>query len=109
MIQATSKQNLDVNSSGAVVSTPVGRSITGTVQAEQSTGTFSTAVITVVVSNDPAGVLFRNHPSAVSLTGPGITQPFNVSGYLYWGMKVTTVQGAAGTADVYFVGKDQSP
>lgn len=64
-------------------------------------------VLTVIVSNDPAGNKFENHPSSITLTNSArITAPFSVVGYLFFGVKLTTINGGNMTAELMLVCKD---
>lgn len=64
-------------------------------------------VLTVIVSNDPKGAFFQNHPSVITLTNSArITAVFSVVGYLHFGVQLTTVNGGNAKAHIYLVCKD---
>lgn len=67
----------------------------------------SSFILTVIVSNDPKGGLFQNHPSAITLTNTArVTPVFSVAGYLHFGVQLTTVNGGNAKAHIYLVCKD---
>ena len=81
---------------------PVGESVTGTAQVELIDGTGSAFVLTVVVSNDPAMKQFESHPAGVTLTNTAkITEAFSIAGYLWWGVRLTTVNSGNLQAHVH--------
>lgn len=64
-------------------------------------------VFTVIVSNDPKGKEFFAYPTATTLTNSArICAPLNVSGYLYFGVQLTTAAGAAALGHIFLAGKD---
>lgn len=65
-------------------------------------------VLTVIVSNDPAGRIFVAHPSVITLTNSNqITPVYSVAGYLHHGVSLTTVNGGNAYAHIYLVCKDR--
>jgi len=85
---------------GRVLRAPVAGASRGSIQATLVVGSWSTAVLTVVVSNDPAGNRMENHPDGITLTASGITAAFRVSGFLWYGVRVTTGSAAEAIAEV---------
>jgi hypothetical protein len=70
-------------------------------------GSGSAFVFTIVVSNDPTGRVYHNHPTSTTLTNAArVTLPFSVVGYLKFGIKLTTVNGSNALGHVYLVAKD---
>ncbi len=69
-----------------------------TYQVVADTGTFSTAVFTAQCSVD--GVNFVDIPSSSTTGGPGIKGELSV-GSEYFRVRVSTLEGSAGTADLF--------
>ena len=71
-------------------------------QVTLETGTFATAVVTLEASTDQ--IAWTN----LATVGPGNgkTAAQDVTGYQFVRARVTTAEGAAGTATVSFVGKN---
>lgn len=93
------RSDFNLNLLGEAFAVPVQGFEACSVQAVLYSGTWATAVVSVQVSND--GVDYAAMPSPVNLpTGGGITSVFNVWGYAYVRVVVTTVEGAAGIARV---------
>lgn len=64
-------------------------------------------VLTVIVSNDPSGAKYESHPSTITLTASArITSVFSVVGFRWFGVALTTPNGAALRGDVFGVAKD---
>lgn len=76
-------------------------------EPNEASGTVSAVVFTVIVSNDPAGRIFNDHPSTITLAaGSRITQVFSVAGYAWVGVRLSTVNGSALQAHIHIVLKD---
>jgi len=90
---------VDVNAATATATLNVFAFSRISIQAVADTGTFTTAVLTVQESND--GVTWK--ATAVAVTGPD-TASGAIDGK-FARVLVTTLQGGAGTADVFVVAK----
>ncbi len=85
---------------GRVLRAPVGTASRASFQARLPVGSWGGAVLTLVVSNDPSGNEMRPHPDGVTLSADGVTASTRVSGYLWFGVKVTTKSSAEAIAEV---------
>jgi len=91
---------------GARVVLPAQNVIVASAQVALQTGTWTGAVWTVKVSNDPDQVFFRDHPDGLTLTAEGVIGNINCNGWRWVALELTTASSVAGTACVYIVGKD---
>jgi hypothetical protein len=96
LFEAFSQSGVDVNASTDSDVWNVGDFATITVQAEQASGTFSTAILTLQCSAD--GVTYYSVPGA-STTGPGMIEEIPI-GTEFIRVRVTTLEGSVGTADI---------
>lgn len=81
--------------------------ISASAQAEVVDGTGTAWVFTVIVSNDPKGRKFENHPSSITLTNSAkISAAFSVVGYLWFGVQLTTLAGGDTQGNIYLACKD---
>jgi hypothetical protein len=78
---------------------PVGTYTTGSIHLRVTAGTASTVVVDVIVSNDPSGSEYGNHPSGLQLTTNTMLVPFEVP-FGFVGLFVTTPQSGL-KADVF--------
>lgn len=81
-----------------------GRYTVGTIQVVSRTGTFATAQITPLASNEPEIALVPTaHPDAIPIIASGTATPGLALDYWWFGGYVSTIEGSAATADVYVV------
>lgn len=78
---------------------PTGDATVCTVQVNQKTAAWTTAVITIKVGNRPGGPFYAL-PTSITISAEGITVPFDVSGYGYVALDVTTAETSADTDEV---------
>lgn len=99
---------MDLDDSGALhFMAPCKDMVSASAQVRIVEGTGSAFQLTVIVSNHPSGALYENHPSAIVLTNSAkISQVFSVAGYLWFGVKLTTVNSGNATGHIYLVAKD---
>lgn len=99
---------MDLDDDGALhFIAPCKDMVSASAQVTIDTGTGSAFVLTVIVSNDPTGTKYENHPSSITLTNSAkITAVFSVVGYLWFGVKLTTVNGGNLLGHIYLVTKD---
>lgn len=99
--QIITDRDFRLDQTGRVVRARVGKAALGSVQSFLAYGTWGAGVLTVVVSNDPNGNVFENHPDAITLTSATrITSPFRIGGYLWYGARVSTVNATEAIAEV---------
>lgn len=99
-MNGTFDRDFRLDEPGRLLRTPVAGASRASLQASLVVGSWSTTVLTVVVSNDPTGNRMENHPDGITLTASGITAAFRVSGFLWYGVKLTTGSAAEAIAEV---------
>lgn len=94
---------MDLDDDGAVRFTmPCDGYVCASAQVEVLSGTASAFVLTVIVSNDPNGATFQNHPSNITLTASYLITPtFSIAGYRWFGVKLTTINSGDTQANIY--------
>lgn len=100
-----SDTNFNLGEPGRTLLCPVPRGGMVSASVKAVTGTWSAGVLTVIVSNDQHGNTWAAHPTAPTITAAApFTPAIRVSGYAYWGVRVTTANAADAFAVVHLKG-----
>lgn len=95
-------RDFHIDETSRIIKARVAGRAMGSAQTRLTSGAWSAGVLTVVVSNDPAGNIFEDHPDAITFTSADrIKAPFRIAGYLWYGVRVSTPNATVAVAEIY--------